>query len=157
MARELVGGAVRVVRDERQDPLVRDAGTLFARLTRGSYSGLAAGRGRARDPRREGVSDRATAAPRPRPRCRRGARDQLFLAFRLASVAAYCAATEPLPFVVDDCLVNFDDPRTEATLDVLADFADRTQVLLFTHHTSIRDAASKLQRSGRASVVEVAP
>jgi uncharacterized protein YhaN len=71
-----------------------------------------------------------------------GARDQLFLAFRLASVEAYCQAAEPLPFIVDDILVHFDDPRSLATLGLLAEFGRTTQVLLFTHHLSVRDAAA---------------
>lgn len=77
-----------------------------------------------------------------------GTRDQLFLAFRLASVETYCRSAEPLPFIADDLLVQFDDARTHTTLCALADFARTTQVLLFTHHDSIRDMARDLQARG---------
>ena len=50
---------------------------------------------------------------------------------------------EPLPFVVDDVLINFDDARAEATLTQLAEVARRTQVLFFTHHTRLAELAQK--------------
>ena len=75
--------------------------------------------------------------------------------FRLASLEVYCGSTEPLPFVADDILVHFDDARSAATLELLAEFSGVTQVLLFTHHESVRDAAARLVRDGRATVVEL--
>ena len=72
-----------------------------------------------------------------------GTRDQLYLAFRLASLENHAASTEPLPFVADDILVHFDDPRSVATLDLLAKFGETNQVLLFTHHERIRDAGAE--------------
>ena len=73
-----------------------------------------------------------------------GARDQLYLALRLATLEKYLATSEPMPFIVDDILINFDDQRARATLDVLADFSAKTQVLLFTHHARISEMAGKL-------------
>ena len=49
-----------------------------------------------------------------------GARDQLFLALRLALLER--RAGEPLPFIGDDILASFDDERTGCTLALLADF-----------------------------------
>jgi uncharacterized protein YhaN len=43
--------------------------------------------------------------------------------------------------VLDDLLVQFDDERSSAALSVLADLSDQTQILLFTHHTRLRDLA----------------
>jgi uncharacterized protein YhaN len=48
-----------------------------------------------------------------------GTVDQLFLALRLAAVEASCATGEPMPFVVDDILIQFDDERSAAALEVL--------------------------------------
>ena len=70
-----------------------------------------------------------------------GTRDQLYLALRLASVERYLDANEPVPFVLDDILINFDDERAEAALGALAELAQRTQVLLFTHHSRLRNLA----------------
>ena len=51
--------------------------------------------------------------------------------------------------------MHFDDPRGAATLELLAEFCASTQVLLFTHHLSVRDAASKLEADGRANIVDL--
>ncbi|MBK6514851.1 MAG: AAA family ATPase [Polyangiaceae bacterium] len=78
-----------------------------------------------------------------------GARDQLFLALRLATIERHCEGVEPLPLVLDDVLASFDDARTQATLDVLASLAPKIQVLLFTHHEHVvelaRRAAAEVQ------------
>jgi uncharacterized protein YhaN len=70
-----------------------------------------------------------------------GTREQLYLAIRLAYVEHYGRRAEPLPIVLDDVLVNFDPSRTAATLEALASFAARTQVLLFTCHDHLADLA----------------
>ena len=41
---------------------------------------------------------------------------------------------EPLPVIVDDILIQFDDEASAATFKVLADLSTRTQVLFLTHH-----------------------
>ena len=84
-----------------------------------------------------------------------GTRDQLFLSFRLASLEKYSASAEPLPFIADDILVHFDDERSEATLDLLAEYGKSNQVLLFTHHLSVREKAAKLEKDGLASIVDL--
>ena len=45
-----------------------------------------------------------------------GTADQLYLALRLASLETYLDDHEPIPLVVDDILVNFDDARALAAL-----------------------------------------
>lgn len=153
LARELVGKAIQRVRAEQQDPLIRKAGAMFARITRGEYKGVAT------DVDSDGAPVVVGVKPGARPEgvatMSDGARDQLFLAFRLASLANYCAAAEPIPFIADDILVHFDDSRSAATLDLLADFCTTTQVLLFTHHLSVRSAAEALASRGRATIVEI--
>ena len=63
-----------------------------------------------------------------------GTANALYLAVRLATLETYLDAHPPLPFVVDDILVNFDDDRASAALRALARLSRRTQVLFFTHH-----------------------
>jgi len=63
-----------------------------------------------------------------------GTADQLYLALRLAGLEASLETGEPLPFIVDDLLITFDDSRAVAALKQLADLARRTQVIFFTHH-----------------------
>jgi len=62
------------------------------------------------------------------------ARDQLYLALRVAVVEGHVANAEPLPFIAVDLLVNFDDTRAAATIALLSELGRATQVILFTHH-----------------------
>ena len=63
-----------------------------------------------------------------------GTADQLYLALRLASLEQYLEKNEPLPFIVDDILLRFDNERAGATLGVLSGLSEKTQVIFFTHH-----------------------
>jgi uncharacterized protein YhaN len=153
LARALLQNAVNRVRNETQDPLLRRAGELFACVTRGSFSSIGTeidAKGApvviGRRPSGEGVTlDRMSD----------GARDQLFLACRLASVLQYCESAEPLPFIADDLLVHFDDERADATLELLAGIGKTTQVLLFTHHRNVRAAITRIAGVGAAGLVDL--
>jgi uncharacterized protein YhaN len=153
LARELLHRAVSRLREERQDPLIARADELFRLATRGSFVGIASDLDADGNP--VVVGKRASGEPVHYDLMSDGARDQLFLAFRLASVEDYCMRAEPLPFIADDLLVHFDDDRTEETLALLAEFGRITQVLLFTHHRSVRDAAASLATQGTAGIVDL--
>ena len=56
---------------------------------------------------------------------------QLYLALRLASLETYLKNNEPMPFIVDDILIRFDDKRATAALQVLAELSTKTQVIFF--------------------------
>ena len=62
----------------------------------------------------------------------------------LGLMAADMESSEPMPFIVDDILVDFDDERSEAALSALAKLALKTQVILFTHHSRVVEQARKL-------------
>ncbi len=152
LARDLLREAIDKVRAEQQDPLILRAGALFQAMTRNAYDGVGADIDHRGDPI---VVGRRGARVVSVTEMSDGTRDQLFLAFRLAALESYCMMAEPLPFIADDILVHFDDPRSAATLTVLADFAATTQVLLFTHHQSVKAAAEALALKGRAHVVSL--
>ncbi|MGM0453020.1 MAG: ATP-binding protein [Thermodesulfobacteriota bacterium] len=75
----------------------------------------------------------------------RGSRDQLYLALRMATLNWRLEIIEPIPFIVDDILINFDDARSRATLQALADLSEKTRVILFTHHGRIVDQAETIE------------
>jgi uncharacterized protein YhaN len=85
-----------------------------------------------------------------------GTRDQLYLSLRLATLEWRLQSHEPIPFIVDDILINFDDDRSGATLKVLADLAAGNQVILFTHHRQIVDQARQVAGKGAVHVHELA-
>jgi uncharacterized protein YhaN len=70
-----------------------------------------------------------------------GACDQLYLALRVASLETWLERHEPVPFIVDDILISFDNDRSAATLEVLAELSCRTQVIFFTHHEHLVEIA----------------
>jgi len=72
-----------------------------------------------------------------------GTADQLYLSLRIAALEKHFAASEPHPLILDDILINFDDRRAEATLEVLAELSEKTQVIYFTHHGHLLDLAEK--------------
>jgi len=59
-------------------------------------------------------------------------------------------SSEPMPFIVDDILVDFDDERFNAALSALTALAEKTQVILFTHHSRVVDQARAI--NGRVHV-----
>jgi len=74
-----------------------------------------------------------------------GTREQLYLAIRLAYARHYCQENEPLPLVMDDVLVNFDDERSDAALEMLIELAQDIQVIFLTcHHDTIQRICLRL-------------
>ena len=70
-----------------------------------------------------------------------GARDQLYLALRLAYLEDYAKRSEPIPFVGDDLFMTFDDDRTKNGLAALAGLSADVQPILFTHHMHVVELA----------------
>ncbi|GCE89203.1 hypothetical protein MSKU15_0804 [Komagataeibacter diospyri] len=153
LTRKLIADAIDRVRAAQQDPLVTRAGQFLSLATLGAFTGIRTELDTQGNPVVHGVRHDGSTVPVTAMSA--GTRDQLFLAFRLASVETYCKSAESLPFIADDLLVQFDDARSLSTLRVLADFARTTQVLLFTHHDSIRDMTRALRREMRDGDVPI--
>ena len=126
-------------REKNQGPILVRASELFAALTGSSFTRLQI----------DDDGDGRTLLKGVRPDGRLvgidamsdGSHDQLYLALRLASLESWLQSHEPVPFVVDDILLNFDDGRAAAALAALAGLSRQTQVLFFTHHRHIVDLA----------------
>jgi uncharacterized protein YhaN len=93
------------------------------------------------------VAARPDGTECPADRLSEGTRDQLYLALRLAAIESFAVRAEPLPFIADDLLVNFDDRRSRAAMRVLATFGQVTQTILFTHHAHIAAMADRATAS----------
>jgi uncharacterized protein YhaN len=153
LARTILQREIERYRGEHQAPLVVRASELFRELTLGSFVGLQTHYDD--DDRPQLVGVREDQRPVGVAGMSSGTRDQLFLALRLATLEEYLERSEPMPFVVDDILVNFDDERARATLEVLARLGERTQVLLFTHHGRIREQARALGPAADVGVIDL--
>ncbi len=133
-------------RAANETPLLQRASTLFRRLTLGEFQRLTVDYAQG-----DGVlvAIRPNGAMVERQGFSTGTRDQLYLALRLAALHLYLDRAPALPVVVDDVLVQFSDDRAAAALAELAQLAERTQVLLFTHHRHVVDLAeATLGRGG---------
>jgi exonuclease SbcC len=141
LARVALDRAKERYRARRQDSLLDRAGEYFKTLTDQAFAGL--------DIDNDEGADVLTAVRAPghsNPRVpvgglSDGTRDQLFLALRLAGIEQHFQNREPVPLIIDDVLVSFDDARARTTLKCLGELATKTQVLLFTHHRHVVDLA----------------
>jgi uncharacterized protein YhaN len=138
--------AIDRYREEKQDPLLKRAGQIFATVTLGSYMGLTVDydgdrpllKGRRSDGKNVGVEGLSS-----------GTRDQLFLALRIAALEQHLASGgRPLPFIADDLFINFDDKRAAAAFGVLSELATRTQVIYLTHHAHLASIATERAGTG---------
>ena len=141
IAHDLLRAGIERFRRQQQGPLLARAGQIFARLTEGRYDRLGLDE---EDGKTIVTACRPNGTECQADRLSEGTLDQLYLALRLAALESDARATEPLPFIGDDLLVNFDDRRAKAALRVLAEFASVTQVILFTHHGHIAELAAGL-------------
>ncbi len=153
LAGRILRDQIERYRKENQGPLLKRASEHFASLTRRSFAGLMTDFNEKDEPVLAGIrpdGKKVTVAGMSS-----GTRDQLYLALRLASVEKYIESAEPIPFIVDDVLVDFDDQRSEAALNTLAMLAKKTQVILFTHHSRLVEQARKLGGSVHVQVHEL--
>lgn len=92
----------------------------------------------------------------PPEKLSRGTQQQLYVAVRLALVAEFASRTEPLPLIMDDCLVNFDPKRAAALAALLIERSADGQCLLFTCHPETADLMAA-QSGGPLRVIETLP
>lgn len=141
VASEVLQRAVESYREKHQGPVLSRASEVFSSLTLGDHCGLTTGFGDDDKPvlvairknreqvQVDGLSD--------------GTRDQLYLALRLAAIEHHVQTVSPCPVILDDILINSDDTRASAALQVIGDLAKRTQVLFFTHHRRLAELGIK--------------
>ena len=125
---------------DHQPALLRRTGELFGRLTEGRYTAVR---------HRVGSNELAAVDSSERAlspeQLSTGARQQLYVALRLAYIDHYARQSEPLPIILDDVLVNFDDPRALAALETLNEFSEAHQVLFLTCHEHLVEMARQVQ------------
>jgi len=142
LASAVLRRAIERYRERNQDPILKRASELFEELTVGAFQSLRADIHEKGHPVLVGV--RSGSSDYVPVECMsEGTADQLYLALRLASLERYLDHKEPVPFVVDDILVQFDNERSAATLRALARLSRRTQVIFFTHHEHLLELAAR--------------
>ncbi|WP_374280270.1 AAA family ATPase [Desulfovibrio sp.] len=110
LARSILETAKRTFEQERQPEVIRLASSIFTRITGQRWRGITAS-----------LEDASLAIlpaqgePLQPENLSRGAREQAYLALRLAYIKNHALHAAPLPVIMDEVLVNFDPQRAERT------------------------------------------
>ncbi len=153
LAQSVLKRGIERYRAENQNTLLQRTGEIFSQITAGAFVSVQTDY----DDKDESilVGVRANDQKVATNDMSDGTRDQLFLAIRLASIEHYLQNGQPVPLVLDDILINFDDARSRATLRVLAQIAEKVQVIFFTHHQALVEMAKEEIAPERLNVVEL--
>ena len=156
MAKQILQDQIERYRNQNQAPLLTRAGEIFGALTLGAYPKIESDMdGTGSEIRLMAVAAGidGKSARVPVGGLSAGTRDQLFLAIRLASLEEAMRRGESMPLIADDILIEFDDARSRATLEVLAEMGRKNQILLFSHHLHVAEIARDL--NGKAAVIDL--
>ncbi|TVY04151.1 AAA family ATPase [Cohnella terricola] len=128
LADRLIVRTKAVYEEEKQPEVLRQASRYFRQMTGGKYERIVA----------PGDSKSLFAETKDRRTVdsvflSRGTQEQLYLAMRFALCGA-ASPEQPLPLLLDDLFVHFDESRLKLTLPVLENLAESRQVILFTCH-----------------------
>ena len=138
IASAVLAQVIEAYQKRHQGPLIEQAAQRFAAITAGRYGAVVVDYD---DDQQILKAVRADGERLSMEQLSTGRRDQLFLALRLAAIEGHLANGEPLPVIIDDILIQFDDQAAAATFKVLADLSQRTQVLFLTHHEHLLEVA----------------
>jgi len=138
IASAILAQVIDTYQKRNQGPLIDLASKRYAAITAGRYSGVVIDYD---EDRQILKAVRADGERLTMEELSTGRRDQLFLALRLAAIEGHIEKGEPLPIIIDDILIQFDDAAAAATFKVLADLSQRTQVLFLTHHEHLLEVA----------------
>jgi uncharacterized protein YhaN len=144
---------IECYRQKNQGPILSRASELFRRLTLGSFAALRTDFDEDDQPVLRGV--RSGSVDVGVDAMSDGTRDQLYLALRAATLERYADQGNPMPVVLDDILVHFDDDRARAALALLGELSEHMQVLFFTHHSRLVELARETVPSAKLSVREL--
>lgn len=124
-------------RQKTQGPMVEKTSSFFKSLTSGAFERVAAQVDEKNQPQL--IAIRAGGEAVATSGLSEGTADQLYLALRLAAISLHLENHPPIPLILDDLLMTFDDERTRALIPVLEELSQQTQILIFTHHSHLRD------------------
>jgi len=154
VAIHLLRGQIDAFRQQNQGPFMEKASQWFAAVTGGAFSGIGTSFGNGDEPviagQRAGSTNEVLV-----PGMSEGTRDQLYLALRFAGLELHLQDHEPMPMILDDLLVHFDDARAAHALAAIAKLAENSQVLLFTHHAHVVELARTHLDAGHLTIHKI--
>lgn len=142
---------IRAYRDKHRSAMMNRASEAFRLITCDEYTGLTTRPDKDREAliglSRHGGSKLAVEMSK-------GTQFQLYLALRLAGYEEFSAARPSVPFIADDIMETFDEPRSEEVFQLLGQMAQIGQVIYLTHHRHLCEMASQVLP--QATVHEIA-
>ncbi|EGL39425.1 hypothetical protein HMPREF1039_0919 [Megasphaera lornae] len=139
-AEYMLGEAQAYYERVRQPLVIRQAGTYLQRMTAGRYTLQASFDGKqlyAVDESQHRIPEKQWSS---------GLGDQIYLAIRISLAAAFSKQLEPMPIILDDILVRFDEERQKEALRFLAEMGEKEQIFLFTCSQATKELALAVQR-----------
>ncbi|MFO8084466.1 MAG: AAA family ATPase [Desulfobacterales bacterium] len=140
IATKVLSMAVERYREKSQGPILKRASMLFNQITNQAFKCIRAEYDDKGQPVIVGIRNGSGDIVRVE-NMSDGTADQLYLALRLGGLEMYLEGNDPLPFIVDDILIKFDNDRASATLQALAKISEKTQLIFFTHHYHLVELA----------------
>ena len=135
------GSALDLYREKHRSSMMKRASEAFRQITRGEYSGLAA---RPEKDRETLIGLTRDGGSRLTDAMSTGTKYQLYLALRLAGYEEFAEVRPPVPFIADDIMETFDEPRSEEVFRLFGDMARIGQVIYLTHHRHLCDIARRV-------------
>jgi len=139
LARTIMQKAIEKYEKERQPGVIKEAQSVFSKMTLGRYSRIYAPLDEAKiyvedeEGRRKDIQ-----------KLSRGTAEQLYLSLRFGFIREFSKRSESLPIVFDDILVNFDPERFQAACEAIQELAKTNQILYFTCHPETVDLLTKI-------------
>lgn len=132
---------IRAYRDKHRSAMMNRASEAFRLITRDEYTGLATRPDKDREAliglSRHGASKLAVEMSK-------GTQFQLYLALRLAGYEEFATARPSVPFIADDIMETFDEPRSEEVFRLFGQMAQVGQVVYLTHHRHLCEIAAQV-------------
>jgi len=128
-------------RQKTQGPMIEKTSSFFQSLTGSAFEKVVGQLDEKGTPQLIAIRSGGEAVPTTG--LSEGTADQLYLALRLAAIDLHLENHPPVPLILDDLLMTFDDERTCALLPVLEKLSEKTQILIFTHHGHLRELVGK--------------
>ncbi|MBE7734642.1 ATP-binding protein [Devosia faecipullorum] len=132
---------IRAYREKHRSTMMNRASEAFRLITRDEYIGLAT---RPDKDREVLIAIMQNGGSKVATELSKGTQFQLYLALRLAGYEEFAAARPSVPFIADDIMETFDEPRSEEVLRLFGQMAEIGQVIYLTHHRHLCEIAAQV-------------
>lgn len=145
---------IRAYREKHRSAMMNRASDAFRLITRDEYTGLAT---RPDKDRESLIGLSRLGGSKLAVEMSKGTQFQLYLALRLAGYEEFAAARPSVPFIADDIMETFDEPRSEEVFRLFGQMAQVGQVIYLTHHRHLCEIAKETIPSVKIHEISLQP